>query len=166
MQYILREIVQKVEWHCFPGVGIGFDIDYSEALRVPGKKPALQVTKNPIYTILKDTMMTEERVRFQMRIDPGTDRKVKVAMPLANCQNQNEFVETALRGTIQDTENRICRLLFTLAVEQDMMMNVMAAGMGIDEETLSDLRGHCVDNVKKTNGSVTLEGAVRFQKGG
>ena len=41
--------------------------------------------------------MAEEKVRFQMRIDPDTDRKIKAAMPLANCRSQNEFVETALR---------------------------------------------------------------------
>ena len=134
--------------------------------------------------------MAEEKVRFQMRIDPETDRKVKAAMPLANCRSQNEFVEkalrfycdylmaddctsvlppiylSALRGTVHDTENRICRLLFKLAVEQDMVMNVLAAGMEIPDEQIQKLRGHCVDNVKKTNGSVTLEGAVRFQKGG
>ena len=134
--------------------------------------------------------MAEEKVRFQMRIDPDTDRKVKAAMPLANCRSQNEFVEkalrfycdylmaddctsvlppiylSALRGTVHDTENRICRLLFKLAVEQDMVMNVLAAGMEIPDEQIQKLRGHCVDNVKKTNGNVTLEGAVRFQKGG
>ena len=134
--------------------------------------------------------MAEEKVRFQMRIDPETDRKVKAAMPLANCRSQNEFVEkalrfycdylmaddctsvlppiylSALRGTVRDTENRICRLLFKPAVEQDMVMNVLAAGMEIPDEQIQKLRGHCVDNVKKTNGSVTLEGAVRFQKGG
>lgn len=41
--------------------------------------------------------MAEEKVRFQMRIDPDTDRKIKSAMPLAHCRSQNEFVETALR---------------------------------------------------------------------
>ena len=41
--------------------------------------------------------MAEEKVRFQMRIAPDTDRKIKAAMPLANCRSQNEFVEQALR---------------------------------------------------------------------
>ncbi len=104
--------------------------------------------------------MAEEKVRFQMRITPDTDRKIKAAIPLANCRNQNEFVEkalqfycdyltasdcttilppiylSALRGTVQDTENRICRLLFKQSVEMDMMMNVLAAGMEIPEEQL------------------------------
>ncbi len=133
--------------------------------------------------------MAEEKVRFQMRIDPDTDQKVKAAMPLGNCRSQNEFVEKALRfycdylmagdcttilspiylsamkGTIQDTENRICRLLFKQSVEMDMMMNVLAAGMEIPDEQLHALRGRCIQNVKKANGSVTLDDAVRYQNG-
>ncbi len=134
--------------------------------------------------------MAEEKVRFQMRIDPDTDRKIKATMPLANCRSQNEFVEkalrfycdyltagdctavlapmylSALRGTVQDTENRICRLLFKLAVEQDMVMNVLAAGMEIPDEQLRALRGRCIQNVKKTSGSITLDDAVHYQNGG
>lgn len=133
--------------------------------------------------------MAEEKVRFQMRISHDTDRKIKAAMPLDNCQSQNEFVEKALqfyceylnakdclqvlppilvstlRGTVQDSENRICRLLFKLAVEIDMVMNVLAAGMEINEEQLKSLRGMCVQNVKKTGGSISLDDAVRYQKG-
>ena len=134
--------------------------------------------------------MPEEKTRIHTRITAETERKLTAAMPLANCQSQNEFVEkalnfycdyltagdctsvlppiylTALKATIQATEDRICRLLFKLAVEMDMMMNVLAYGMEISDDTLRDLRGHCVQNVKKTNGSVTLDKAVEFQKGG
>lgn len=46
-----------------------------------------------------------------------------------------------------------------------MMMNIMAAGMEIPEERLRSLRGHCVQNVKKTHGSITMDEAVRFQNG-
>lgn len=134
--------------------------------------------------------MTEEKIRFQMRIDPDTDRKIKAAMPLAHSRSQNEFVEqalrfycdyltagdctaalaplylSALRATVQDTENRIARLLFKQSVELDMVMNVLAAGMEIPEEQLEKLRGQCVYNVKRTNGSVSLDEAVRYQRGG
>ena len=41
--------------------------------------------------------MTDEKIKFLMRIDPDTDRKIKAAMPLANCRSQNEFVEKALQ---------------------------------------------------------------------
>lgn len=133
--------------------------------------------------------MTEEKVKFLMRIDPDTDRKIKASMPLSNCRSQNEFVESALRfycdylasqdcfsilppmlvsalrGTVQDSEGRVCRLLFRLAVEMDMMMNLLAAGMEIPEDQLRDLRGRCVREVKQTRGSVTLDDAVRYQNG-
>lgn len=134
--------------------------------------------------------MPREKVKFALRMSPETQLLVKEMCPRDNCQTQNEFIEKAirfyagyvsgqeataylppaltsvLRSTIQATEDRIARLLFKLAVEQDMMMNVMAAGMEISEETLQDLRGHCVRNVKKTNGAVTLDKAVEFQRGG
>jgi len=147
------------------------------------------VAKPTNYRIEEEITMAEEKVRFQMRIDPDTDRKIKAAMPLANSRSQNEFVEkalrfycdyltagdcttvlppiylSALRGTVQDTEDRICRLLFKQSVELDMMMNVLATAIDISEETLDDLRRHCIYNVKKTSGSVSLRDAVRFQNG-
>ena len=58
-----------------------------------------------------------------------------------------------------------CRLLFKLAVEQDMVMNVLAAGMEIPDEQLKALRGRCVQDVKKTSGSISLDDAVRYQRG-
>ena len=41
--------------------------------------------------------MPDEKIKFLMRIDPDTDRKIKAAMPMANCRSQNEFVEKALQ---------------------------------------------------------------------
>jgi hypothetical protein len=42
-----------------------------------------------------------------------------------------------------------CRLLFKLAVEQDMVMNVLAAGIEIPDEQLRTLRSRSIQNVKK-----------------
>lgn len=133
--------------------------------------------------------MAEEKVRFQMRISPETDAKIKAAMPLENCQSQNEFVEkalrfycdyliagdctavlppiylSALRGTIQDTENHISRLLFKLAVEMNMMMNVLASEVDVTAESLERLRGRCIQEVKKTGGNITFRDAAKYQKG-
>lgn len=131
--------------------------------------------------------MQEEKTRIHTRITPATERKMAAAMPLSNCQTQNEFVENALnfycdylisrdgfsvlppilvnalRATVQDTENRICRLLFKQAVELDMVMNVLAAAIEVDETQLRNLRGRCVQEVKKTRGSITLDNAVVYQ---
>ena len=134
--------------------------------------------------------MPREKIKFALRISPEVQQLVKDLCPRDNCQSQTEFIEKAIRfyaghisskdsteflppiylaalqGTIQDTENRICRLLFKLAVEMDMMMNVLAAGMEIGEEQLKSLRARCVQNVKKINGSITLDSAVEYQQGG
>ena len=131
----------------------------------------------------------EEKVRFQMRISPETDQRIKAAMPLANCQSQNEFVEqallhycgclqaedsanilapeltAALRATVRESEAHTCRLLFKLAVEVDILMHVLASGMEIDPATLDKLRGRCVQEVKTTNGGISFKDAVHYQNG-
>lgn len=133
--------------------------------------------------------MPREKIKFALRISPETQQLVKDLCPRDNCQSQNEFIEkairfyagyvsgqeaaaylppalvAALRGTLQDSEGRTARLLFKLAVEVSMMMNVLAAGMEISEEDLKKLRARCVADVKKSNGSISLADAVRFQKG-
>lgn len=133
--------------------------------------------------------MPREKIKFALRISPETQQLVKELCPRDNCQSQNEFIEkairfyagyvsgqeaaaylppalvAALRGTLQDSEGRTARLLFKLAVEISMMMNVLAAGMEISEEDLKKLRARCVADVKKSNGSISLADAVHFQKG-
>ena len=133
--------------------------------------------------------MTEEKTRIHTRISPDTQRKMEAAFPNANCRSRNEFVEeairfysdhiisqevtdflapalvSALRATIQGSESRICRLLFKLTVEIGMMMHVLAAGLEIDTSQLDDLRWRCVQEVKKTNGSVTFKDTLTKNQG-
>ena len=58
----------------------------------------------------------------------------------------------------------ICRLLFKLAVEQTITMNVVAATCNIGREQLEKLRGTCVAQVKRSNGVYSFEDAFDFQK--
>ena len=74
-------------------------------------------------------------------------------------------VTSTLKAIVDNSDNRQNRMMFKLAVEMDMMMNILAAGMEIPEEQLRELRGRCVQNVKKTNGGITLENAVAYQRG-
>ena len=134
--------------------------------------------------------MTEEKTRIHTRISSDTQRKMEIAFPNANCRSRNEFVEeairfysdhiisqevtdflapalvSALRATIQGSENRIARLLFKQTVELSMMMNVLAAGLEIDDSQLDELRWRCVQNVKKTNGSISFKETLREQDNG
>ena len=133
---------------------------------------------------------TETKTRIPVWLYPSTLEVMDRAVETAGCKSRSEYLEkaalfyagyvsgqdaidylpsaltSALRGIVHDSENRTCRLLFKLAVEMDMMMNVLAAGMEIPEEDLERLRGRCVREVKSTNGTVTLKDAVDYQKGG
>ena len=107
----------------------------------------------------------------------------------ANCRSRNEFINTAIRhyiaylqkeqdnefltpalesvlsGMIGDTENRLARLLFKLAVELSMMMHVTASQFDITEDEIIRLRKYCVDEVSKLNGRISFENANRHQNG-
>ena len=132
--------------------------------------------------------MPDEKIKFLMRIDPDTDRKIKAAMPMANCRSQNEFVEKALqfycdyavsqdcfsvlppmlvaaiRSTVQGSENHICRLLFKLAVEESMLMHIISHDTDITPDELEHLRGRCVKDVMRTHGMIGFKDILRFQK--
>lgn len=134
--------------------------------------------------------MPREKVKFALRISPETQQLVKEMCPRDNCQSQNEFIDkairfyagyisgkeaveflpsvlvTALRATIQNSENRTARLLFKLAVEMDMMMNVLAVQMDVPDEDLKKLRAQCVRDVKATNGSISYKDAQDRQSRG
>lgn len=131
-----------------------------------------------------------EKARIHTRVTQETERKIEAAMVKANCQSRNEFLEKALqfycdylasedvaeflppiilhalRGTIQCSEERTARLLFKLAVEMDMMMNVLAVQMNVPDEDLKKLRAQCVRDVKATNGSISYKDAQERQSRG
>ena len=131
----------------------------------------------------------EVKTRIPLWLYPSTIQVIDGALERSNCKSRSEFLERAalfyagyisgedacaylppamvkaMQGTIQDSENRVCRLLFKLAVETDMLMNVLAAAIEVEPEQLKSLRGRCVQDVKKTNGSITLDKAVEYQKG-
>ena len=100
----------------------------------------------------------EVKARIPVWLYPSTLEAMDRAAETAGCRSRSEYLEKAalfyagyvsgqdaaaylppalasvLRGTVQDTENRICRLLFKLTVELDMVINVLAAGMEIPWE--------------------------------
>lgn len=75
-----------------------------------------------------------------------------------------EIFTTVFESKLSQTENRISKLMFKLAVEQAKLSNVLAYVSDIDDETLEKLHIKCVEQVKKTNGKITFEDAVDYQK--
>ena len=56
-------------------------------------------------------------------------------------------------------------LLFKLSVDQNLMGNILAADIEIDPDELRKARVRCVKEVKETNGEISFEDTVRYQKG-
>lgn len=134
-------------------------------------------------------MAEKNKKKFPLWIYPETRQLVTDWYQRDNCQSQSEFIEKAIRfycgyisaeegvrflpaaitsaltGMVDSLENRMARLIFKLAVEMAMMMNILAANAEVDEALLRKLRGKCVDDVKKSIGAVTFEDVVRFQRG-
>jgi hypothetical protein len=134
-------------------------------------------------------MAEKNKKKFPLWLYPETRQLVTDWYQRDNCQSQSEFIEKAIRfycgyisaeegvrflpaaitsaltGMVDSLENRMARLIFKLAVEMAMMMNILAANAEVDEALLRKLRGKCVDDVKKSIGAVTFEDVVRFQKG-
>lgn len=134
--------------------------------------------------------MTEEtKDRIPLWLYPSTIESMDALLEKDNCKSRSEFIEKAIRfysgyisaedsmkflptaitsamsGIVSTSENRMSRVMFKLAVEMSMMMNILATTAEVDENTLRRLRGKCVADVKKSIGAVTFEDVTRFQKG-
>ena len=133
--------------------------------------------------------MDENRHRHTVWMDDAVWDQVEAHYQADNCSTRNEFVEKAIRfySGYLDTEHaneylprvladvlegklgalgkRIGHLLFKLSVDQNLMGNVLAAGIDIDPDELQKARVRCVKEVKETNGEISFEDAVRYQKG-
>ena len=116
------------------------------------------------------------------------EEKIKKNFEQDNCKSPSEFIEKAIifycgylsskeyrqylpnviistmQGSLDSFEDRMASLLFKMAVELSMLLHVTAATNDIDNDTLSRLRGMCVDEVKKLRGSIRMEDAVRYQR--
>ena len=72
---------------------------------------------------------------------------------------------SSVKGIIAESDNRICRLLFKMAVQLAVTMNVVAANSEIDDVSLERLKGECVKEVKRLNGNFTFKDANDWQRG-
>lgn len=133
--------------------------------------------------------MKEPKQKFALKISPEVLDMVEKHYKEDGCGCRSEFMEkailfycgyltaedyrgyfpnvivSAMQGTLDSLENRMANLLFKNTVELAMVLHVLAATQGIEEETLVDLRRMCVEDVKKINGTISLSDAVKFQKG-
>ena len=70
-------------------------------------------------------------------------------------------VKSCLDGRLGHLEDRLSSLAFKQAVEQDMVAGILADVYQFSDEDLRRRRAESVQNVKKTNGRVSLEQRAR-----
>ena len=133
--------------------------------------------------------MKDEKDRHTVWMKSETWDMVECHYRGDNCSTKNEYIEKAIRfysgyldaagadeylprvlsdvleGKLGALGSRVGRLLFKLAVEQDITSNILADLVEADLDDVEHLRGQCVRRVKQTNGEVSFEDALRIQKG-
>ena len=126
--------------------------------------------------------------KITIRLSDETLKKCNEGMDITNCKVRNEFIEQAiefysgyvaaevhsefLSDTVTDSmegiakalENRFGKLLFKIAVEMAKLEQMLAAINEMDDETIERLHKRCVDEVKKINGVIKMEDAVKYQR--
>ena len=126
--------------------------------------------------------------KITIRLSNETLKKCNEGMDIMNCKVRNEFIEQAIEfysgyvsaevhseflsdvivesmeGIIKALENRFGRLLFKIAVEMAKLEQMLAAINEMDDETIERLHKRCVDEVKKINGIIKMEDAVKYQR--
>lgn len=132
-------------------------------------------------------MAVAGKVRKGFYIEETILEQVDALLEQANASSRNEFLNQALKfyigylssekienymlstissvmhATVKDSENRMARAMFKLAVETSKLSHVIAYSHGVDENTLQKLQGKCVDEVKRINGAVSFENAYEYQ---
>ena len=74
------------------------------------------------------------------------------------------MITETVKAQINGTEQRLARLLFKVAVELGKLTHLLAVAKDVDDETLRQLIVMCINEVRKINGAIDCEDAVRYQK--
>lgn len=130
-----------------------------------------------------------EKVNLHICIEEESINKLNSLYKLVGCKTKSQFIEQAINfysgyelskemstyistaitesinRPIQSFENRISKILFKYAVEQALLMNVIAAFYNVDKKQINVIRGQCVEAIKQTRGKFDFNDAVEWQKG-
>ena len=130
------------------------------------------------------------KVKFPLYVFPETMKTVDILYKSDNCSSRTECMEKAIRfycgyllqnkpelvdylapqlatlteGIVKGTEQRLSRAMFKIAVELGAISHMLAAVHDIDDDTMIKLRAMCTDEVKRINGIINFEKAVRYQR--
>ena len=133
-------------------------------------------------------MTEEKKIKTTIWIYPSLLQRVDSWMAEDNCSSRSEFIDKAIRfyigylasedvseylsqalvatlkGSMDENSNRQRALLFKLCVEVNMLCHTMAAHYRADEIDRRALRAFAVREVKETNGQISFDHALDFQR--
>jgi hypothetical protein len=123
----------------------------------------------------------EERKRFTLWMNASTDELADKLWREENCASKSDFIEKAvlfyggyltsnrsqdylpnivvstLKSIVRESDNRQNRNLFKMAVELSMIVKILGNIRGFSEIDFERMRGNCVKEVKRLNGSIRVE---------
>ena len=131
-----------------------------------------------------------DKIKFPLYLYPDTMDIVNALYEHDNCGSKTEFIEKAVRfycgyllnkehtatefiapqlatiteGIVRGSEQNLSRAMFKIAVELGALTHMLAAMNDVDDATLYKLRLMCSDEVKRINGIINFEKAVRYQR--
>lgn len=139
-------------------------------------------------TISARRKLITEKVRKAFYIDEELLEQVDDLLEQSDVRSRNEFVNQALKfyigyltsekienymlttissvmhATVKDSENRMARAMYKLAVETSKLSHVIAYSHEVDEQTLGKLQAKCAEEVKRLNGAIRFEDAYKYQQ--
>lgn len=142
------------------------------------------------FTEISAVASEDKKQRFGLKIFPETMEIIDTLFEHDNCKSRSEFIEKAVRfycgyllskehtatefiapqlatlteEIVKGTEQRLSRAMFKIAVELGAISHMLAAVHDIDDDTMIKLRAMCTDEVKRINGIINFEKAVRYQR--
>ena len=129
-----------------------------------------------------------EKTKFSIRVDTDLVELADTYIRSSTVKKRTELIEDALRfylgfltaqkaedyllqslssvmtGTVQDSENRLARMDFKIAVELSKLSQVIAYSHDIDEDALKRLHLKCLEEVRRINGAIDFESAYKYQE--
>lgn len=123
--------------------------------------------KFPLYLSPEKKAILERRYQEDgsRSITAFIERAVDFYLDYLSANNAGLFLPTSIKsyvdGRLGQLENRMASLLYRQAVEQDMVAGILADAYQFNEDDLQRRRTESINNVKKTNGRISLDQRVR-----
>ena len=124
---------------------------------------------------------SSDKKRISLFADESLVKRVDDSLNRTDCKSRNEFIleavsfylgylyceedsaylvcsiDQSISSSVKSMEDRTAKVIFKLAVEMSMMMNILAANLEIDEEVLKQQRAKCVRDLNNILGNLSIE---------